>query len=210
MMYSLNSAKVTLIANNNLCCCAFFAVLVVGITDNLKFLKYFTFYKSDYFHLYKAITAIVKVISKDSTDERGIILHRDNDVYYWTIKSPKEIKQILFIKEVSGDNVFSLSFNLEDFNDFVNICSKLILPTLSSNVKIHNVLCLASNCEIDQIVNFINPKSCKTFLQSIEEYNEDSIICLMYYREFIIIVHQLKTLFNPLIENDRINSLSEI
>jgi len=208
-MFYLKSAKVTLLCNNEVYCCVFPPKIVIGNVENDCFVnEYFIFNKEDYFDLYKGITDTIKFIAEEYPTNKGIILEKDNLMYFWTVKVNESTKEQIIILgiERSCDIIYKICFNQRSFNDFINILSHLILPSLNSNCLyiLHSAIV---KCDLKQLIGFKNAENCRQFLVEIDEKDENLIISLMYYREILIIVSKLKSLYNSQYEECNIQRL---
>jgi len=212
-MYSISSAIITLLSNTNTWFAAFPSVLIFGeLNESQAFVpsKSFMFEKLDFSKLYIAIASIASCIAQ-KTSSKETILTKQNIVYFYDAKPNfQKTYEILFGIEINFEVSFKILFDLDNFNDFVLLLTKLIFPIFCLKPSLHKLLDLASDCQIDEIINFSDKLKCYDFVQKNNVHCneiENSVICLEYYLEIVLIVNKLKSLFNPLIQKSKINQI---
>lgn len=209
MEASVKSAKVTLVTNSNLLCCAFLSAIVIGNLDNFQFVhsKTFIFFKQDFFLLFESFKKIIKSIAEESNEVKGVVLERGTDLYYWSVKRQNEQVTVFLSIERNFETVLTIAFDNANFNDFINVISKLILPSVCTNSLTEYILHLATMRDLKDIISFKEPESCKLFLSEIKQSEEHLITALMYYRDILILVHQMKSLINEEMEDSKIRTI---
>jgi len=210
-MQSLEDSCLTLLCDNNLFCSAFPSCIIIGNIKNNKYIvnQFFMFYKSEFSVLYLAIVDIINAISEKSKKQK-LILERDHLTYSFLVTLIDSKFQIALIVESNGNETFRAIFDLETWNDFINVLSELVPSTLCLDSKLSNVFEMATKSSLNDIIAFKDINNCANFLKDIKFDNFNSYEtakCLKYYREIIIIVHKLKSLYNPALDETKIKKL---
>jgi len=212
-MYTTLTAILLFLTNNNLWCAAYPTVVVFGETDGTRFVtkKYFSFFKSDFVLLYKSLITICHTIAQNSVtnnlqDTKGIILSRYDAIYAWCACTVDSKLHVSFTIELSLETVYKVTFSLEDFNDLIFIFSKLLIPSLCLESNITNSLHRACTYSLNELKSLNTMEDCEAFVKK-HNLDEKCNIYLMYYKEIIIIVHKLISLYNPQI---KINLIEDI
>lgn len=199
-MLNVQNAIVSLLSDNNLWCSAFLSVLIFGEVEDFLFneKRSFKFYKTDFYDLYKAIVQIIKHIS-NSLPSADIILERkaETEIYSWTLKIIDSKSIVCLIKENNYEITFKAYFSLEEFNDFVLILSQTIIPTFcTKSVILKSLDTILLNCTLDEIKNLVTLNQCFDILTKFK-LDQNHAVYLFYYKEVLIVVFQLKSLYNP-------------
>lgn len=201
-MYSIKEAEVSLLSNCGIWCSAYPGKIIFGEIENDIFCsnKIFCLEKCYYTQFYFGLVKIVECIAESKTNVKEIILTKDLEslIYYFQIN---EISQIFALGiEKAFETQYKFVLNLELFNDFIFIIQKLILPSLCLSSEVQIVINAASSLPICDIENLSNRKNCSNFLLQ-NEVDPCKIniylIYIEYYMEIIIMIHKLKTLYNP-------------
>jgi len=214
-MFDARNSKVTLLSNGNLWFSAFLGYIVFGnLIDSFYYeTSAFRFDKAEYISLYLTISNIITCIAENNEHKASFISRECENVnYIYEIKRNvlKEY-EISFKLEIAGDVKYSILFHLENFNDFVHIISQLLIPSVSINLRLHQLLQIScNNAEVEDIKNFSVRENCLKFLQNSNfdhTDHEDFFIYLNYYQELLIIVKKLISMFNP---TPKVNNLLKI
>ncbi|MBM3939280.1 MAG: hypothetical protein FJ333_11600, partial [Sphingomonadales bacterium] len=141
-IYDIRFAKISLLSSCNQWFSAFPTKIVFGKVKNSIYLEgmSFIFQKSDFIKLYLSIQTIVSSIAKNEEYPNGLILKKGNVSYKLNLSLNAGKKVITFISEINEQITYEIQLDLEDLNDFVNIISKLILPTVSVTKEVQILL----------------------------------------------------------------------
>lgn len=208
-MFDLKNALLLLFSDNNLCCASFPGNLVIGAIDQETFIQnqYFEFTKSDLRNLYKAVIEIVACIAKN-TEKKDAILKKEDEsiVYFWSFSNTTVYIGI----ETISTTTYKIPFSLDEFNDFVLILSKLIMPTLCLKSEPFLLLEFVSDFppkeflalkDFADVLKFLHSKKYNLFDSTFATY-------ILYYKEILLIVSMLKSLHNQ--ERNNMSDLLKI
>lgn len=212
---NINEAIITLLCDNNLFCSSYPSKILVGHLKSCKFVtqETFVFFKSDFTTLYHSILEIVSSIPF-KTRNKSIILRRDDLIYYYDVTFFDDVPRVALFIEFQNNLQLKTVFELESWNDFLNVISELLLPTLCLNEKLYEIInCVLEQESIETVLQFGETSECLKYLKS-SKYpkvpSTDLVTfskCLKYYREIIIILIKLKSLYNPQITSEKIQKL---
>lgn len=214
-MLDARNSKVTLLSNGNIWFSAFLGYIVFGNLNNSYYYETsaFRFDKAEYISLYLMVANVISCIAENKEKKACFISREFENVnYFYEIKRNilKEY-EICFKLEIAGDVKYSILFNLENFNDFVHIVSQLLIPSVSINSRVQQLLQIAcNNSKIEDIKDFSIRENCLKFLQNsnFDQIElEDSSVYLNYYQELLIIVKKLMSMFNP---TTKVNNILKI
>lgn len=213
-MFNIKNAIVNFLSDSNIWCAAFPSVTVFGEIEDFKFKKYFLFYKKDYSSFYKSVVQICHTIATNSVQKQqktfsNILVERVNQQYHCNLYYYENQPRISLTHEYMSEIVYKIVFSTEEFNDFLFIASNLILPSLCLSVNITNSLLAASTSSSEELLQLSSYKGCESFVQK-HKLDDNSSIYLLYYRELLIIIQKLSSLYNPCIKEQYLNSFLQL
>lgn len=208
-MFSVKNSSLLLVSDNNLFCASFPAKVIIGNTKNYEFItnEYFEYEKKDFINLCQAIICIVKTIALAKGD-KGILIEKDVDLrYFWIYESSMKI--VFLGIEKDPNIIFKIPFTLNEFNDFILILTQLLLPSLCIDIDAMKLLDFASNCSPNEIVQIKTFHQCSSYLESKNFPIPNNYHCayLLYYKEIIVVLNRLKSMFNYDIKNNPVSNL---
>jgi len=207
-MYNILIAIALFLTNNNIWCAAFPSVVIFGEVESESSMfvkkKYFSFFKSDFVSLYKALISVCHTVAQNSAtknlqETKGIILERFETIYSWSVYYVNSNVRISFTIEISLETAYVITFSLDDFNDFIFVLSRSLIPSLCLQLNITNSLHKICTFSLNDLKCINTPEDCNAFVKK-NNLDEKINIYLLYYKEIIIIVHKLMTLYNPQIK----------
>lgn len=218
-MFNIHKANTTLLSDNNIWFSAFPSLLIFGEIEDFVYIKnkHFVLYKCDFVVLYQALINICHSIAQNSSkkeyrDINDIFLKRaPSTTYSWSLSYKQSVPYITFFNEPSSeyltsDTLYKIICTLDELNDIILIFSKLILPTLCLQSNITKSLVQASNLSISDLKPLNSFKVCEEFVTK-HNLDESTALYLFYYKEIVILVNKISSLYNPSIKNDIIDTI---
>ena len=222
-----NACQTIALKQENIFVSAFPGKIVFGTPNNEGFLnlKTFQFYFYQLLELYLALLSVIKfLVSSELNCQKGILLKvSEEQIYFWVCKNVqinnRDSKIATFGIEFQSTCVFELVFDFDQLNNFISGISQCILPALCLKTLERQVLEEASEETLQYIIELNRRKNTQIFLRKIKNKNKfkiDSVVqpnlsdLIIYYHETIIIVHKLKSLYNPSFDEEKESRLRRI
>ncbi|MBM3938148.1 MAG: hypothetical protein FJ333_05775 [Sphingomonadales bacterium] len=222
MMFDIKNATLTLISDSNLFCSAYPSLIILGEIENSIYItkKSIVIYKNEYCTLYTSLLNIVhclaesrpqnNVIIDNLSEKTGLLIQRHDNIYSWKVKyAADSTPQIYFINEINTNCINIIFLSVPQFNDLVHIISQLILPSLCLKPTILRYLKLVSRLDGKEIIKIKTITDCENLLLKLN-MEEDISVYIYYYREILLVVNKLSSLYNPDIKNKKMQTLNSI
>lgn len=184
---------------------AFPGKIVIGKVVHNHFLENsLEFYLRDLSQLYFSIINIFKNLEKDSVKE---IILKKSKTYFWHIH-----QSTITIGAETTNVVFEVTFlTIEEFSEFVDVLQKCILPCLCLPIAQRNILDTMANLPTEDIVLFKERENLVNFIKTNVDLTEiqrkDAEEIVFYYFEEIIIIQKLRSMKNPSLDINKINTI---
>ena len=123
-------------------------------------LKCFEIEYSDYHQLYIGFFPIVKFLSGKTEINEGSFLKKENVHYKWKVTAEAgQLEILLAISNVEEEtnniaNKFSITFNLNEFNDLIYLLTELCFLSLDLSFQNLTIFITLSNFELSTLLTF--------------------------------------------------------
>ena len=158
----------------------------------------------DYHHLYIGFFPILKCLSGKSNVSEGNFLNKKSLHYKWKVsREENEPEILLFLLNDTDAIKFSMSFNLNEFNDLLYLLTELCFLSLDLSFENLTIFHTFSNFQLPKLLTFQNKKILKEELQLMKNdinLSELQLHCtceLVFYNlDVIICIHKLRLFYN--------------
>lgn len=208
-MFKVAESNLLLLCDNNIFCASFPTKIVIGNVENGQFInnQYFEFDKCDIPCLTRSIVEMVQSIANTATKKAIFLSKGEHFKYYWEYEGT--LKTVYILSENHSEITFKVPFSLEEFNDLISILTFLILPSLCLDNNACQLLHFVSDCPLEEIVPIKTLQEYYDYLKAKNFPLQHFNLCayLLHYKEILISLIQLKSLYNHDLKNHVINSL---
>ena len=129
--------------------------------------KSFLFSHSNFYKLFIAFHSIISFISNDSesnTAQDKICNYSDLFEYHWKCTKTTDCLIVLIVKDLSKP-VFEQNLSLTQFNEFVGLIGKLILPALDLKSSYFPIFKASIDLDLDLLLSLKDHKLIAAFLE---------------------------------------------
>ncbi len=168
-----------------------------------------SYFKLNFFDLFKFYCEIVKItlfLGTEKETEQGIFFSENNISYHWigqTIKKSDSLEKVVsFVQQKNDKKIYELNFTVPELNNFYDVLSRSIIPTLCLKDKEQLFLIEASGLSSENIIKlktdnvqlniFLNEFCKKHYKKKIPMSTFRELF--IYYNDIILLVNKLSLL----------------